>query len=109
MSDRRATIDTTMTDTSASDAPVRGRQPVGGDAAESYTPPAGSGAKMRDDQTHPRGTLAVGSDSGPRLGSRGGSLEGPNTADTGGAAGISMGILGTAVILRVVAAANFLF
>lgn len=37
------------------------------------------------------------------------SLEGPNRADTGGAAGISMGILWTAVILLIVAAAVILF
>jgi hypothetical protein len=109
MSDRRDITDTTVTDTAASEAPLRGRQPVAGDAAESYTPPASSGAEMRDDQTHPRGTSAVGSDSEPRMESRSGSLEGPNTADTGGAAGISMGILWTAMILLVVAAAIILF
>lgn len=37
------------------------------------------------------------------------SLEGPNRAETGGAAGISMGILWTAVILLIVAAAVILF
>lgn len=37
------------------------------------------------------------------------SLEGPNRAETGGAAGISMGILWTVVILMIVAAAVILY
>lgn len=109
MSDRRDTTDTPVTNASTHEEPVRGRQPVAGDAAESYTPPASSGAEMRDDQTHPRGTSAIGPDSRPGMDSRDTSLEGPNTAETGGAAGISMGILWTAVILLVVAAAIILF
>lgn len=109
MSDRRDTTDTTVTNTYANEEPVRGRQPVAGDESESYTPPADAGVEMRDDQTHPRGTSAVGSDSEPRMATRDHSLEGSNEGDAAGAAGISMGILWTAVILLVVAAALILF
>lgn len=92
MSDRRDTTETTVASTSTGEDPVRGRQPVGGDDSEPFTPPASAGAEMRDDHTHTSG-----------------SLEGPNTGDTGGAAGISIGILWTAVILLVVAASVILF
>ena len=90
MSDRRDTIDAAVDGTVTGEQSIRGRQPVGGDGAESFTPPASSGSEMR-------------------MGTGDGSLEGPNTADTGGAAGISMGILWTAVILLVVGAAVILF
>jgi hypothetical protein len=109
MSDRRDITDTTVTNTYASEAPVRGRQPVAGDHSESYTPPAESDAELRDDQTHPRGTSAVGPDAEPRMTTRDDSLEGSNDGEATGAAGISMGILWTAVILLVVAVALILF
>ena len=109
MSDRRNTNDTTVPNTSTSEESLRGRQPVAGDATESYTPPAESGVDMRDDQTHPRGTSFVGSDSEPRMASGGGSLEGPNSGGTGGAAGISIGLLWTVGILLVIAVAIILF
>jgi hypothetical protein len=109
MSDRRDTTDTTVTNAYTNEEPVRGRQPVAGDHSESYTPPAESGAEMREDQTHPRGTSAVGPDAEPQMASRDDSLEGPNDGEATGAAGISMGILWTAVILLVVAVALILF
>jgi hypothetical protein len=109
MSDRRDTTDTTVTNTYTHEEPVRGRQPVAGDEAASSTPPAESGVEMREDQTHPRGTSFVGSDSEPQMASRGRSLEGPNEGTPGGFAGISMGLLWTVVILLVVAASLILF
>lgn len=48
-------------------------------------------------------------DEAPHATVRGDSLEGPNNDDGAGFAGISMGILWTAVILLVVAAAVILF
>lgn len=114
MTDRRDTTDRNAETFKSEDAPeveVRGtrRQAVAGDASESYTPPAESGVPLRDDQTNPRGTSFVGSDSGARMPERDQHLEGPNDASGGGFTGISMGILWTTLILLVIAAAVILF
>lgn len=111
MSDRRDTTDTTETNTYTHEEPVRGRQPVGGDHSASTTPPADSGVEMRDDQTHPRGTSAVGSDSRPQMasGSSGPLDQDRNDGGGGGFAGISMGLLWTVLILLIVAVVVIVF